>query len=143
VLASTFRTKVATPQLGAIRLSSYYSADHEYIKVEGNIGSCGITDFAQSSLGDVVFVGLPEVGDEFEAGDALGSVESVKAASDVYAPMSGTIVEINEKLEEEPELVNSSAEDEGWFVKIEIKDAGEVNDLMDAAAYKKVCEEQA
>ena len=86
---------------------------------------------------------LPAVGDEFEAGDSFGSVESVKAASDVYAPVSGTIVEINEELEDQPELVNSSAEDEAWFVKIKIKDAGEVNDLMEATAYKKLCEEEA
>jgi glycine cleavage system H protein len=116
---------------------------HEYVKVEGNVGACGITDFAQSALGDIVFVDLPGVGDEFEAGDSFGSVESVKAASDVYAPVSGTIIEINEKLEDSPELVNSSAEDEAWFVKIEMKDTSEVNSLMDEVAYEEHCKSEA
>ena len=118
-------------------------AAHEYIKVEGNVGVCGITDFAQSALGDIVFVDLPAVGDEFEAGDSFGSVESVKAASDVYAPVSGTIVEINEALEDSPELVNSSAEDDAWFVKIEMSDTSEVNELMDETAYEEHCENEA
>jgi glycine cleavage system H protein len=113
---------------------------HEYVKVEGNVGACGITDFAQSAI---VFVDLPGVGDEFEAGDSFGSVESVKAASDVYAPVSGTIIEINEKLEDSPELVNSSAEDEAWFVKIEMKDTSEVNSLMDEVAYEEHCKSEA
>ncbi|VEU33488.1 unnamed protein product [Pseudo-nitzschia multistriata] len=143
LLASTLRTKTASPQLGAIRLSSYYTPAHEYIKVEGNIGTCGITDFAQSALGDIVFVDLPAVGDEFDAGDSFGSVESVKAASDVYAPASGTIIEVNENLEDSPELVNSSAEDTAWFVKIEMKDTSEVNDLMDSTAYEEHCESEA
>ena len=119
------------------------AAAHEYVKVDGNVGTCGITDFAQSALGDIVFVDLPAVGDEFEAGDSFGSVESVKAASDVYAPVTGTIVEINEALEKSPELVNSSAEDDAWFVKIEISDASEVDSLMDDAAYKEHCENEA
>jgi len=118
------------------------SLAHEYIKVEGNIGTCGITDFAQSALGDIVFVDLPSVGDEFDAGDSFGSVESVKAASDVYAPVSGTIVEINEALDDSPELVNSSAEDDAWFVKIEMKDTSEVNSLMDEVAYEEHCENE-
>ena len=91
----------------------------------------------------MVSVELPQVGDEFEAGDVFGVVESVKSALDVHAPVSGEIVEINEVLQVEPELVNSSAEDEGWLVKIKIKDAGKVNDLMEATAYKKLCEEEA
>ena len=118
------------------------SLAREYIKVEGNIGTCGITDFAQSALGDIVFVDLPSVGDEFDAGDSFGSVESVKAASDVYAPVSGTIVEINEALDDSPELVNSSAEDDAWFVKIEMKDTSEVNSLMDEVAYEEHCENE-
>jgi len=113
------------------------------VKVEGNIGTCGITDFAQSALGDIVFVELPSVGDEFDSGDSFGSVESVKAASDVYAPVSGTIIEINENLDDSPELVNSSAEDEAWFVKIEMNDTAEVNDLMDEVAYEEHCEKEA
>mmetsp|Transcript_17934 Transcript_17934/g.41361 ORF Transcript_17934/g.41361 Transcript_17934/m.41361 type:complete len:161 (-) Transcript_17934:296-778(-) len=129
---------------GAIRLSStYYTPAHEYVKVDGTVGTCGITDYAQSSLGDIVFVELPTVGDEFDAGDSFGSVESVKAASDVYAPVAGTIVEINSKLEDEPELVNSSAEDDAWFVKIEMSDTSEVNDLMDEVSYEEHCEKEA
>ena len=116
---------------------------HEYVKVEGKVGTCGITDFAQSALGDIVFVDLPSVGDEFDAGDSLGSVESVKAASDVYAPVSGTIIEINEKLEGSPELVNSSAEDQAWFVKIEMNDTNAVNGLMDEVAYAEHCKNEA
>jgi len=124
-------------------ITEYFpSLAHEYIKVEGNIGTCGITDFAQSALGDIVFVDLPSVGDEFDAGDSFGSVESVKAASDVYAPVSGTIVEINEALDDSPELVNSSAEDDAWFVKIEMKDTSEVNSLMDEVAYEEHCENE-
>lgn len=140
---TAFRTKVASQQLGAIRHSTYFTPAHEYVKVEGNIGTCGITDFAQSALGDIVFVELPSVGDEFDSGDSFGSVESVKAASDVYAPVSGTIIEINENLDDSPELVNSSAEDEAWFVKIEMNDTAEVNDLMDEVAYEEHCEKEA
>jgi glycine cleavage system H protein len=111
--------------------------------VDGKIGTCGITDFAQAALGDIVFVDLPEVGDEFEKGDSFGSVESVKAASDVYAPVSGKVVAINEALSDEPGMVNSSAEDGAWFIKLEIKDKSELDGLMDAAAYKEHCEKEA
>ena len=113
------------------------------MKVEGKIGTVGITDFAQSALGDIVFVDLPEVGDEFDKGDAFGSVESVKAASDVYAPVSGKVVEINEKLSDDPSLVNSEAEGEAWFIKLEIKDESELGDLMGPEAYKEHCENEA
>lgn len=116
---------------------------HEYIKVDGKIGTCGITDFAQAALGDIVFVDLPDVGDEFEKGDSFGSVESVKAASDVYSPVSGKVVEVNDALSDEPGLVNSSAEEGAWFIKIEITDASELETLMDAAAYKDHCEKEA
>jgi len=116
---------------------------HEYGKVDGKIATVGITDFAQAALGDIVFVDLPEVGDEFEKGDSFGSVESVKAASDVYAPISGTITEINEVLGDEPGMVNSHAESDAWFVKIEMDDEGELDDLMDAGAYKEHCEKEA
>jgi glycine cleavage system H protein len=116
---------------------------HEYIKVDGNVGTCGITDFAQSALGDIVFIDLPEVGDAFEKGDSFGSVESVKAASDVYCPVGGTVVEINDKLSDEPGLVNSDAEGDAWFIKIEIKNKGELDDLMDPAAYKAHCDSEA
>ncbi|KAG7359820.1 glycine decarboxylase [Nitzschia inconspicua] len=154
IVARTFSRRVMTetstllratrfaPQLGAIRLNSYYTPAHEYVKVEGNVGTCGITDFAQAALGDIVFVDLPEVGDQFEKGDAFGSVESVKAASDVYAPVSGTVVEINEALVDEPALVNNSAEDSAWFIKIEMSNKDEVNDLMGEADYKAHCESE-
>merc|ERR1712232_19959 len=115
----------------------YRSQAHEYVKVDGQIGTCGITHFAQSALGDIVFVDLPSVGDEFEAGDAFGSVESVKAASDVYAPVSGKIVEINESLNDTPELVNSSAESDAWFVKIDMSDTRETENLLDETAYEE------
>jgi glycine cleavage system H protein len=115
---------------------------HEYIKVEGKIGTCGITDFAQSALGDIVFIDLPEVGDEFDKGDSFGSVESVKAASDVYAPVGGRVVEINDKLSDEPGLVNTDAEGDAWFMKIEIKKPSELDGLLDAAAYKKHCDDE-
>jgi glycine cleavage system H protein len=117
-------------------------AAHEYVKVDGKIGTIGITDFAQSALGDIVFVDLPEVGDEFEKGDSFGSVESVKAASDVYAPVSGTVTEINDKLSEDPALVNSEAETGAWFIKIELKDEGELSGLMGPDAYKEHCEKE-
>ena len=109
---------------------------HEYVKVDGNVGTCGITDFAQAALGDIVFIDLPEVGDEFDKGDSFGSVESVKAASDVYAPVSGTVVEINEQLTEEPGMVNEHAEGDAWFIKIKIKDDSELGDLLGPDAYK-------
>eukprot|EP00529_Nitzschia_sp_RCC80_P037461 CAMPEP_0113487974 /NCGR_PEP_ID=MMETSP0014_2-20120614/25778_1 /TAXON_ID=2857 /ORGANISM="Nitzschia sp." /LENGTH=153 /DNA_ID=CAMNT_0000381673 /DNA_START=107 /DNA_END=568 /DNA_ORIENTATION=+ /assembly_acc=CAM_ASM_000159 len=124
-------------------LSSYYTPAHEYVKVEGNVGVCGITDFAQAALGDIVFVDLPDVGDEFEKGDSFSSVESVKAASDVYAPVSGTVVEVNENLVDDPGLVNSSAEGDAWFVKIEISNTDEVSSLMNEADYKEHCEKEA
>lgn len=127
--------------LSSVRFSSYFTPAHEYAKVDGKIATVGITDFAQSALGDIVFVDLPEVGDDFEKGDSFGSVESVKAASDVYAPVSGTIVEVNESLSDSPDVVNSSPEDSGWFVKIEMSDESELDDLLDADAYKAHCAE--
>lgn len=121
---------------------TFYVA-HEYVKVEGKTATCGITHFAQDSLGDIVFVDLPPVGEEFEAGDSFGSVESVKAASDVYAPVSGVVIEINEALSDDPGLVNKDAEGAGWFVKLEIKDESETADLMGPDAYKEHCEKEA
>jgi glycine cleavage system H protein len=115
---------------------------HEYIQVEGNIGTCGITDFAQSALGDIVYIDLPEVGDVFEKGDSFSSVESVKAASDVYCPVGGKVIEINSKLSDEPGLVNSEAETGAWFVKIEMKNPMELDTLLDASAYKTHCDNQ-
>lgn len=118
-----------------------YSEEHEWILVEGDIATVGITDFAQNALGDVVFVDLPEVGDEIEKGGEAGVVESVKAASEVYAPVTGEIVEINEELEGSPSLVNEDAEEKGWFFKIKLSDPSELNDLMDENAYKAFAEE--
>mmetsp|Transcript_112874 Transcript_112874/g.326044 ORF Transcript_112874/g.326044 Transcript_112874/m.326044 type:complete len:157 (-) Transcript_112874:293-763(-) len=135
------RSKIAPA--ATAHMSTYYTPAHEYIKVEGNVGTCGITDFAQAALGDIVFVDLPEVGDDFEKGDSFGSVESVKAASDVYAPVGGKVTEINEALSDEPGMVNTDAESNAWFIKLEITDEGELESLMDEAAYKEHCENEA
>lgn len=113
-----------------------FTEDHEYIKVAGNEGTVGITDYAQNQLGDVVFVDVPEVGAKFAKGDEVAVVESVKAASEIYAPVSGTIVAVNEKLADEPGLVNSSPDADGWFFKIQLDDASELDGLLDADAYK-------
>ncbi len=113
----------------------YYSESHEYVKVEGNFGYVGITDYAQHELGNVVYVDMPEVDDEVEAGEEFGAVESVKAASDLLSPVSGTVVEVNEALADEPGLINKDAF-ENWIIKVELSDASELEGLMDAAAYK-------
>lgn len=117
----------------------YYSESHEYVRVEGNFGYVGITDFAQKELGNVVYVDMPEVDDEVEAGEEFGAVESVKAASDLISPVSGVVVEINEALEDEPGLVNKDAF-ENWIIKVEMSDKGELDNLMDAAAYTEFIE---
>ena len=113
----------------------YYSESHEYVKVEGNFGFIGITDYAQHELGNVVYVDMPEVDDEVTAGEDFGAVESVKAASDLMSPVSGTVVEVNEALEDEPGLINKDAF-ENWIIKVELSDMSELDGLMDAAAYK-------
>lgn len=120
----------------------YYSEDHEWIEVEGDVGTVGVTDFAQEQLGDVVFVETPEVGGALDQGDEAGVVESVKAASEVYSPVSGEVTEVNEELADNPGLVNEEPEDGAWFFKIKLSDPAELDDLMDAAAYKKFCKEQ-
>lgn len=117
----------------------YYSESHEYVKVEGNFGYIGITDYAQNALGNVVYVDLPEVDDEVTAGEEFGAVESVKAASDLMSPVSGTIVEVNEALDDQPELVNQDAF-ANWIIKVEISDKSELDNLMDAKAYAAFCE---
>jgi len=117
-----------------------YSEEHEWVRVEGNEGVIGITDYAQDQLSDVVYVELPEVGDTFEKGDILATVESVKAASDVYMPVGGEVLEINEVLEDSPELVNKDPYGQAWFVRIAIDDPAELDDLMDADAYKAFVE---
>ena len=114
---------------------SRYTKEHEWVRVEGAIGTVGITDHAQKELGDIVYVDLPKIGAKAEKGKALGSVESVKAVSDVYAPVSGEVVEINELLATAPEKLNESPHGEAWLVKIRLSDAGELNDLMGAEDY--------
>ena len=118
----------------------YYSESHEYLKVEGNIGIIGITDYAQKALGNVVYVDMPDVDDEVEAGAEFGAVESVKAASDLNSPVSGTVVEVNEALEDAPELINQDAYG-NWIIKVEMSDESELENLMDAAAYEAFCKE--
>ena len=115
----------------------YYSESHEYVKVEGDFGFIGITDYAQHELGNVVYVDMPEVDDEVNAGEEFGAVESVKAASDLMSPVSGTVVEVNEALEDEPGLINKDAF-ENWIIKVELSDKSELDGLMDAAAYKEM-----
>ncbi|WP_298913409.1 glycine cleavage system protein GcvH [uncultured Algimonas sp.] len=117
-----------------------FSKDHEWIKVEGDTATVGISDYAQKQLGDVVFVELPQVGDEVDAGGELAVVESVKAASEVYAPVSGEVTAVNDTLEGAPETVNASATGEGWFVKMTVADAAQLDALMDEAAYKTYCD---
>ena len=113
----------------------YYSESHEYVRVEGEFGYIGITDHAQHELGNVVYVDMPEVDDEVTAGEEFGAVESTKAASDLICPVSGTVVEVNEALEDEPGLINKDAF-ENWIIKVELSDKGELDNLMDAAGYK-------
>ena len=115
----------------------YFTDEHEWIDVEGDAATVGITEYAQDQLGDIVFVELPTVGDEVEKGKEAAVVESVKAASDVYAPISGEVTEINAALEDEPGLVNSSPEDDGWFFRANVADKGELEGLMDEDAYKE------
>ena len=119
----------------------YYSESHEYVRVEGEYGYVGISDYAQHALGNIVYVDMPEVDDEVVAGEDFGAVESVKAASDLISPVSGTAVEVNEALEDEPELVNKDAF-ENWIIKVELSDKAELDNLMDAAAYEKFCENE-
>jgi glycine cleavage system H protein len=113
-----------------------YTKEHEWVRLDGDLATVGISDHAQQQLGDVVFVELPEVGRQVSQGGSMAVVESVKAASDVYAPLSGEVVEINRALETDPALVNRSAEDEGWFCRLRIGDPGQLTELMDAEAYK-------
>ncbi|MFS8036467.1 glycine cleavage system protein GcvH [Xanthobacter sp. AM11] len=113
-----------------------YTKDHEYVRVEGDVAVVGISDYAQGQLGDVVFVELPDVGKSVEKGKEAAVVESVKAASEVYAPVSGEVVEVNAELEGAPGLVNEAAEGKGWFIKLRLSDPAELDALMDAHAYK-------
>ncbi len=117
----------------------YYSESHEYVRVDGEFGFIGISDYAQHALGNVVYVDMPEVDDEVTAGEEFGAVESVKAASDLIAPVSGTVVEVNEALEDEPELLNKDAF-ANWIIKVQLSDPSELDALMDVEAYKAHCE---
>lgn len=116
-----------------------YSESHEYVKIEGDYAVVGITDFAQEQLGNVVYVDVPKVGDEVTAGETFGAVESTKAASDLVCPVSGEVVEVNEALEDEPELVNKDAFGEGWIIKVKLTNPEEVEQLLDAKGYEAVC----
>ena len=118
----------------------YYSESHEYVRVEGEYGYVGITDYAQNALGAVVYVDMPEVDDEVTAGEEFGAVESTKAASDLISPVSGTVVEVNEVLDDQPELINQDAY-ENWIIKVVLSDKGDLDNLMDAKAYAMFCEE--
>ena len=117
-----------------------YAESHEWVKVDGDIATVGISDYAQHALGDIVYVDMPEVGDEVEAGEAFGAVESVKAASDLICPVSGEVVEINEALEDSPELINQGAFD-NWIIKVKMSNPEDVDALLDAEGYAKICEE--
>jgi glycine cleavage system H protein len=117
-------------------MTTLYTEDHEWLEIDGDVVTVGITDYAQSQLGDVVFVELPKVGRQLKKAEAAAVVESVKAASDVYAPISGEVLEVNAALSEEPALVNSDADAKAWFFKIKLADKSELDGLMDAAAYK-------
>ncbi len=117
-----------------------YTENDEWIRVEGSTGVIGLTDYAQDALNDIVYVELPEAGDSFDKGDAFGTVESVKAASEMHVPVGGTVTEVNSALEDSPETINSDPYGDGWFIKIELADPSELDDLMDADAYAKYLE---
>ena len=121
-------------------MATYYTEDHEWISVEGDVGTVGITKYAAGQLGDVVYVELPDAGRTFSKGDDMAVVESVKAASDVYAPIGGTVKESNDDLAETPETVNEDPEGKGWFVKLKLTDTDELDGMMDKAAYDSFCE---
>ena len=115
-----------------------YTQDHEWIKAEGNIGTVGITDHAQGELGDVVYIDIPDPEAQVKAGNSFGTIEAVKTVADMFAPVSGKIIEVNSSLNDNPEVVNSDPYGEGWMVKIEMSDLSELNNLLDIEAYKKL-----
>lgn len=117
-----------------------YTKDHEWIKIEGNVATVGITDFAQGELGDIVYVDVDTLDDTVQEGDVFGSVEAVKTVSDLFMPLTGEVIEFNETLEDEPELVNTDPYDKGWMIKLEISDTSQIENLLDAAGYKAVIE---
>ncbi|WP_343328279.1 glycine cleavage system protein GcvH [Polaribacter staleyi] len=115
-----------------------YTKDHEWIKIEGNTATVGITEFAQGELGDIVYVDVDTLDDTVEEGEVFGSVEAVKTVSDLFMPLTGEVIEFNEALEDEPELVNSDPYGKGWMIKVDISDTTQINNLLDAAAYKEL-----
>lgn len=115
-----------------------YTKDHEWIKIEDNIATVGITDFAQGELGDIVYVDVDTLDDTVEEGEVFGSVEAVKTVSDLFMPLTGEVIEFNEELEDEPELVNTDPYGKGWMIKLKISDSNQIEDLLDAEAYKKL-----
>ena len=123
----------------AIPNDLYYAKTHEWLKIDENIATVGITDFAQNQLSDITFVELPDVGREVEAGDEIAVVESVKAASDIYSPVAGTVVEVNGDLEDSPDMINASPYDAGWLFKIELRKEEDVDNLMSAEEYAEIC----
>jgi glycine cleavage system H protein len=123
-------------------MTVHYTKEHEWIRIEGDTATVGITDFAQGQLGDIVFVELPEAGRQVTKGGEAAVVESVKAASDVYAPVTGEVTEANQALSDDPSLVNTDPEGEGWFFRLRLADTSELDGLMDAGAYKTFCESQ-
>lgn len=122
---------------------SRYAKSHEYIHVEGEVGTIGITEYAQKELGDVVFVELPQVGTQLEAGDELGSIESVKAVSELFSPVTGEVVEVNDKLADKPDLVNTDPYGDGWMIRVKVSDPSELDALMTSEEYDEYCEKEA
>ena len=120
-----------------------YTREHEWCRVEGNRAAVGITDHAQDQLGDIVYLELPDAGDAVRKGEAFGVVESTKAVSDIFAPVSGKVVEVNDPLSEAPEAINEDPYEEGWLIRVEISDPAELGDLLDAAGYRKFVEDEA
>lgn len=127
--------------MSSVKEDVRYAESHEWVSVDGDIATIGISDYAQHALGDIVYVDMPEEGDEMEAGEVFGAVESVKAASDLICPVSGEVVEVNEALEDSPELINKDAFDT-WIIKVRMSNPDEVNALLDAEAYAKLCENE-
>lgn len=127
--------------MAEVRNDRRYAESHEWVKLEGEIATVGISDYAQHALGDIVYVDMPEVGDEVEAGETFGAVESVKAASDLISPVSGEVVEINESLEDAPETINADAFDT-WIIKVKVSNPSEIDNLLDAEGYTKLCENE-
>jgi len=117
-----------------------YTKEHEWLRIEGNIATIGITDYAQGELGDIVFIELPAVGDEIKCTETLGTIEAVKAVSDMFSPLTGKVTEVNSALEDDPAVINSDPYGAGWMVKVEVADVGELEQLLDAAVYSRLTE---